>query len=326
MKIDFDKFNMRPFDYTDLDYRATVEIVNQAYPNDPSTVEIWKHDDNNSKANAFERRFIGEMKLENDNQIVAVGFITEWVWARNIGKYYISICIENKFKGQGLEQPVYDYLLTALSDKEPNGLVIGSKEDDVARIKFLKKQDFKQTMRITSSELVVSHFDFSPFIGYIEKVSESGIAIESLSKLQASDINWMQKLYDLEMSIKGDIPNPDEFTPEGLEEYSRNFDRFNFRADAWFVAVDGDNYVGMSTLWPKEVLKELMSVGITGVLPSHRRRGIGTALKIKTIEYAKANGVHTIETNNEENNSMYTLNLNLGFKPRPAGLTFEKVL
>jgi len=92
------------------------------------------------------------------------------------------------------------------------------------------------------------------------------------------------------------------------------------------VAVDGEHYVGLSSLWPNLVLKEVIPVGITGVLPSHRRLGIATALKLKTVEFAKAYGAKTIETGNEENNPMYDLNMKLGFKPTPAWLTFEKVL
>lgn len=57
---------------------------------------------------------------------------------------------------------------------------------------------------------------------------------------------------------------------------------------------------------------------------SHRRKGIATALKLRAINFAKGYGAKVIETDNEENNPMYYLNMKLGFRPRPAWLEFEK--
>ena len=59
---------------------------------------------------------------------------------------------------------------------------------------------------------------------------------------------------------------------------------------------------------------------------SHRRRGIGTALKIKAMEFADRVGATIIDTMNEENNPMYQLNIEMGFKEITAALTFEKHL
>ena len=69
-----------------------------------------------------------------------------------------------------------------------------------------------------------------------------------------------------------------------------------------------------------------LNVGVTGVLPSHRRNGIATALKLKTIQYAIDYGAVTLKTGNEENNPMYDLNMALGFKPKPAWLSLRKTL
>ena len=325
MKIDIRNFKIRLFEPTDVDYAATVEIVNQSWSNSPSTVEMWKHDDSILNPKRFEQRFIGEIENENTKRIVAVGFITgSRIGAKKTGKYHIPYYIDREYKGQGLDEPFYMHLITALADKKPSELGSLSREDNVAQIEFLKQKGFKQIRRISNSELDLPSFDFSPFVGYSEKVASSGIAIVDLQELQASDSDWMQKLYDLEMAIRRDVPG--EFTPAGLKEYGKHFEKINFQADAWFVAVDANNYVGMSSLWPNKVLENLMGVGITGVLPSHRRRGIGATLKLKTIEFAQAYGANTIETDNEENNPMYVLNMRLGFQPTPGWLIFEKVL
>ena len=68
------------------------------------------------------------------------------------------------------------------------------------------------------------------------------------------------------------------------------------------------------------------SIGMTGVLRSHRRKGIATALKLQGIEYAKQNGIKYLKTENEENNPMYQINLKLGFRPQRTWTDFEKQL
>lgn len=320
------KFTIRPWEASEVDYEAACRLTNQDWPNQPSTVEIWKHNDGIRNPERFDRRFIGEIESENGKHIVAVGFLSDRIWAQKKGKYYLGFSIDKRYKGQGLDGPFYEHLVKALADKNPTALEIGTREDNIDRIEFLQQKGFKQTMRAPSSELDVQSFDIEPFRKYSDKVDASGISILSVQQLQVQDADWKQKLYDLEMTIEQDVPDTEEFTPAGLDEYSKNFERVNFQADAWFVAVDGDDYVGMSSLWPNKVLDDILSVGITGVLPSHRRRGIGTALKLKTIEFAKAGGGKTIDTGNEENNPMYDLNMKLGFKPTPAWLSFETIL
>ncbi|MEA3408886.1 MAG: hypothetical protein U9Q95_00905, partial [Candidatus Eisenbacteria bacterium] len=64
--------------------------------------------------------------------------------------------------------------------------------------------------------------------------------------------------------------------------------------------------------------------GLTGVVRSHRRKGIATALKVHGFSRAKEHGARWIETDNEEKNPMFELNLRLGFKPTPAWTEYRR--
>jgi ribosomal protein S18 acetylase RimI-like enzyme len=55
-----------------------------------------------------------------------------------------------------------------------------------------------------------------------------------------------------------------------------------------------------------------VSLFLKGVLPEYRRHGIATALKIKTITYARERGFHRLLTNSD-NPAMQALNKKLGF-------------
>ncbi len=315
-------FTIRPFDYSDFDYEAAVKLMNQIWPDDPSTVETWKEGDKGHDPDDFKLRFIGEIKQENTTQIVAVASINEW--SKRPGKFSLDLDIDPAFEGQGFDEALYNHLVKVVEDKNPVKLKMWIREDKTHRIELFQQKGFKESLRSLNSELDLLSFEFAPFAKYVDKATAAGIEIISLEELQTRDSDWMQKLYDLEMTIASGIRYAEAFTPMGLEEFAKEFKQTNFRADAWFIALDGNDYVGTCSIYTEEVLEDKLSQSFTGVLPSHRRRGIGTAIKLKSIAFAKAIGAKVLETSNEENNPMYTLNIKLGFKPAPAWLHFQK--
>jgi GNAT superfamily N-acetyltransferase len=82
--------------------------------------------------------------------------------------------------------------------------------------------------------------------------------------------------------------------------------------------------VALSELWSSQADLKKLFTGLTGVLRSHRRRGLATAVKVRAICFAQRYGATILETDNEENNPMFQLNLQLGFQPQPALIEFKK--
>jgi len=67
--------------------------------------------------------------------------------------------------------------------------------------------------------------------------------------------------------------------------------------------------------------------GLTGVLRDERGQGIARALKLRTIDYGRANGFREIRTLNDSlNGPMLAINVALGFVREPAWITFGKDL
>lgn len=309
--------------YTDRDYEAAVAIENAYYPESPQDATSWRYWDSNREAKYLHRRYLGEL----NGKIIATADLGHTSWSFQPGKYFLYVAVDPKFQRRGIGSAFYNYLIDEVMLLQPVKLVTWAREDHLQSVRFLENRGFHPVMRIPTSFLDVTAFDAQPFQPKLERLLQSGITIKTLEQLSQEDPDWKRKVYDLEWECLQDVPTTDPLTRRSLEQFEKmTLNNPRLLSDAWFVAVDGDQYVGLSVLWRNPAKNNLLETGLTGVVRSHRRRSIATAMKLYAINYAKARGVEEIVTDNEENNPMFQLNLQLGFKPRPAFLDFQKEL
>lgn len=298
-------------------YGRLVEVVNSAWPDEPTTPAAVKHRDASRPANRYYRRVMGWV----GEQMVAVGSAMESTWSYRPGKYQVDIDLHGAFESDENRAQMYEVLVEALHRREPAPVLLtaNAREDRADQVRFLTDRGFAQVMRYPRSRLLVNDFDFAPYAGLIERVEFGGIEICALDELMKRDPAWQHKLYDLDWAGTQDEPSPEPITQIPFEEYAqRVFEGPEFLPEGNFIAVDGDTYVGLSSLERDLARPGHMETGFTCTRRSHRRRKIALALKLKAIAFAKASGVETIETGNEEKNPMYQINLRLGFQPLPA--------
>ncbi len=322
--------HIRPFEPTDAEYEAVVALINNLYADmQPSTVRDWRHGDETRNPKYFFQRFVA---VKEDGSLVALGTVFEPQWTHVPGKYFIEMDIPAAVSG--IEPQLFDALFGQIADREPKptALLSSAREDHAHLMVYWRAQGFEPTMRFPTSEIDLAAFDATPYAGLTEKLAGQQICIYTVEQLMTQDPAYKEKLYELNWEIVQDVPMPDPPVRQPMAEFEKWFQRPSFRADSCFVAVDeatdepGGTYVGLSTISVRSEKPERVSVGVTGVARSHRRRGIATALKLETFEFAESIGARYIFTDNEENNPMYTLNLQLGFQPKPAWLDFEKAL
>lgn len=315
---------IRPFRKIDKDYQAVVAIENAIGPETPASVSAWKHWDCTRDSQYLFRRHVAEL----DGEIVAAVSYGHTAWMHQPGKYFVRISVAPRFQRRGIGSILYDFVVQEkLGPRDPQKLVSFTREDRRHGIRFLQKRGFRQVMRTPVSRLDSGAFDVGKFEAKVQRVLASGIAIKTMRQLQQEDPEWKRKLYELEWECLQDVPSTDPFTKRSFEQFEKStLGSPNLLPDAWFVALDGDQYVGLSVLWRNLATDRLLETGLTGVIRSHRRRGIATAMKVNAIRYAQEHDNATIETDNEENNPMFQLNLQLGFVPQPAYLDFEKTV
>jgi GNAT superfamily N-acetyltransferase len=315
-------FTIRPFTPTHDEYEAIHLIEKAVFPENADSVEDFKHDDATRNPDHFYQRLV----VEQDSRLIAFANMSHPPHATNPGLYRLGIIVHPDFERRGVGTAVYNQLWQTLQTCKPTPTLLagGCYQHHKQSVRFLEKRGFKPVMRWVITKLDVPTFNAVAFAPLRQKLEAQGIAFRTVPQLQISNPEWMAKLHELDWQLMQDEPLP--YTPKktSLDEFKKMYlDAPNAMISSWVVAVDNGRYVGNSLL-EKGSLPGVVSTGFTGVLGDYRRRGLATALKAHTIQFAQAAGYHTIRTGNEENNPMLTLNKKLGFTELTASLAFEK--
>lgn len=315
---------IRPFDGSDRDYEASVAIWNANWPDEPSSVEGTKY----SESIRDEKFFFQRLMAELGGEIVATATYREPFWSYAPGKYDIQIRVLPEHQRRGIGGALYDYVMDRLGelDTKPERLLSDAREDQPHSVKFLTDRGFEQKMRQQVSRLDLASFDPAPFTSTVERFENSGLVVRTLEEFEAEDPKAMEKLHESFCEFMRDVPFFEEATEAPLEQFRKDLEgpwRFD---GCCLVVFDDERIVATTGVWKRLGEPGALNTGLTAVARSHRRRGIATAIKVRSIEFAKGLGYRVIQTDNEENNPMYGLNVRLGFKPVPAWLMFRKVL
>ena len=307
---------------SDADYEATAAIWTANWPEYPKTAEMYRYNAEERDPNTI----FGQLVAEDGGGIVATSYFVAETDCEASGKFLVYVQVDPAQHGRGIGTALFDAVMERLSEHDPAILQSFTREDHEAGVVFLKKRGFRVSMREQDSQLDLAAFEPATFADVVDRVRESGIEIRPASELAKRDPDWMRKTWELHGEIIPDVPDDDVLENMPFEEFEKSFKHPDFIPEGYFLALDGHRYVGMSSVWNRRVKKGEVYTRLTGVVRSHRRRGIATALKVRAHEFAKEWGAKVIVTDNEENNPMYGLNVMLGFRPTKAWLQFRKEL
>lgn len=316
---------IRPFAFTDADYRAYLRIQLANFPWYPiKTVEGWQYVDQTRDPKYLFRRDV----IELDGCIAAMGDLLQIPEVYHPQKAHFFVIVDPEQEQPGVREAYLDHILASTAtERDLIGLFSGVLADNVPHLRFFEEQCFQEVMRAASSLLDVTTFDPAPFAGIEEKMQAANIEILSLPELQERDPQWLENLHELDWVLMQDVPSTAPTKKRTLEEFQTDFLAGpSFDPEGYLVALDGDQLVGMTNLKARQGDSDEVSTGLTGVLRSYRRNGIATALKLRAIDLTRQRGVKYIITSNEANNPMLTLNRRLGFVSIPDYIAVEKDL
>ncbi|MDQ6669833.1 MAG: GNAT family N-acetyltransferase [Chloroflexota bacterium] len=312
--------SIRPF--TADDYSAIARLHSVNFPEYGMDADEWRFDDEHRPAHCRWARWVAEW----EGRVIGFAEYDQHPTHYHPRRFMLNLVVDPEFLSRGVGRCLYDRVMADVRALDAENIDAWSREDMPDRVRFFVRRGFVEDMRMWTSELDLTRFDATRFAHLAPAVEAQGIQIRTLSQLGHADPHVQRKLYEMWLEVRRDVPHPpgDEPRDVSFDLYWELHNRPQLLPAGFFVALDGEHYVGMSQLW-RSANPSVLRTGLTGVRRAYRRRGIAFALKVRSLEFAHAEGYTRVETENELNNrGMLAINDALGFAKNPAWLHFSK--
>ena len=169
----------------------------------------------------------------------------------------------------------------------------------------------------TLLELQVADVDLDAFASLFQRLTAVGITFTTLHERQTTDPQWLERFTFLDNQSRSTSGNPE--VPRSVAAMRSRLAQLALDPAACFVARDGERWIGYTVLDTTHSSTMRLQQSWTGVLPAYQQRGIGTALKVLGVGYARQNGYAFIDTALRTSNvASQALSRRVGFRP-PAG-------
>jgi mycothiol synthase len=289
----------------------------------PMSVEEyrWAADPANSAPDDITERWVARV----DGDIAGLYVITklrverEATFAGNIG-----VASDQRIRGVG--STLFAHLMQRAEHHGAARLYGQVSADDDSAISFLLNRGFAKTGRAQRmSRLVVADANLTGYEGLEEHLRAGGIVIQTLAEVGMADEAMMRRIADMNYAAARDIPTTEPWVKPPFDEFMKWLGSPGNAPDQSWVAFEGDRPVGWASVSTRG--DDSSFNNLTGVLREYRGRGIARGLKLKTIEWARESGIHTIFTSNDyENKPMLSINIPLGYVEVPVELEVVREL
>ena len=307
------------------DYEHLVKIINAIYTEYRTTADEMRYEDDSLDRTKYTMK--RQVAVEpGSKEVVAYGYYGHDPSMFHPKKFWMSINVHPAWQRKGIGTGLYDRILEDLQELQATKLWSGAREDMASGTAFLQRKGFHEKMTAWESRLDLPSFSFDKFTEYPERTASHGITITTLREASEQDPDCYRKLYELYSSVMEDVPRPDTSTQLSFEDFLKYDAKHpNSLPDGYFLAKDGERYVGLSALGQSQEEPEDAYQWMTGVHREYRRKGIAMTLKLKVIQFAKRQGYRVIKTWNDSlNRSMLAVNEKLGYTRHVGWITFEK--
>jgi mycothiol synthase len=306
------------------DYPAIVNIhnsLNIAWPERPRTPEGWAEADRNRNPKCKFRRWVAV----KDTDVVGFGSYGQGRFDYRPQRFHVNVEISPNYQRQGFGAALYDQIMAQLQPFDPSVLRADAFTNLPQGFPFLQKRGFYEAFRETPVRLKVTSFDPSPYAGSEAKLLAKGIVIKTLREMEC-DPGRDRKIYDLYWEAVQDMPREEiRIEKPDFEEWVKlGLNDPTILHDAYFIAVRGDEYIGLRELG-KDPDSDVLQGGLLGVRRAYRQQGVGLAMQLRGIAYAREHGYPELKTCTAvQNVPMQALFNKLGYARGPEWLQCQK--
>jgi len=297
------------------DEEVWLSIRNEAFkeyddfrPSTMEDMEIWEKDPGFDPVGMFIAELNGK----------AVGRVQAYVDKQREEKkgFVQGLGVLPKFRRKGIGRELMDKAIESLRKREMETAECWTRDDKPICKHIFESMGFK-LIRIFST--MGRELDTIPSAGENE-----GVQIRVM-KESMEDIELLRWLNDETFSEHFD------FRPSTIEEWKHWCSHPDFDHKGWFFALLEGKPVGHVGTWIDSKFVKYKGikrgwVDTIGVLKPHRRKGIGTSLILRGMEYLKSRGMTEVELGVDDSNPTEAIKLyeKVGFKVVRKDLTYLK--
>ena len=255
---------------------------------------------------------------ERQGQVIGVGTAFAMLRYDNPALRFAEIGVLPDHERQGVATALWATMASDLEAAEVSEVMSVAWDHKEGALPFAHGQGFEDLEGEVELALRIDLTDLNldPLQPHVDRVTDAGLRLAPLSELQGEFDDWLERVYTLWTTCDAQIPTTLTHNQPTIEAFrTTELEGPNALDGGWFIALEGDDWVGVSELRINASAPWPIFPGLTGVLPSHQGKGVATALKVLGLRWSQSAGHHRHETRNLEGNvAMLAINERLGFQ------------
>jgi GNAT superfamily N-acetyltransferase len=234
-------------------------------------------------------------------------------WTGRPDAFVTEIRVDAEHRLRGVGSALLEGVTTQMEMRGATRLLGWVREESEASERFARRAGFQRTGQVVDDyRLDVDAAHPEAYGAVVERLANEGIRVSSLAALQSQDEAWLHAVQRLEWGIGHDASDEHALGREFSAWREGALHGAGRSAETYWVALEGNHPVGLTFL--RMLTPDGAENDFTGVLPAARGRGIAALLKVRTIEWARENGVRAFYTSHVVGNApMIAVNRKLGY-------------